>query len=207
MEWAIPKSITTTRLVFSTMMFCGFRSAVHHTFGVRRFQRAADLNHDPHFLLQGEWSAVAQQRVKVAASHELHRDELDVVGFAEIENADDVLVRYLTGQDQFLFEAREDLGLIRQFRTNYFKRNHAVHFAVAGLVDSAHAALAQCLNDFVALAKDGAGGQLSKPRCARGMPCRGRTRAAFPRHHSDGCQRIGYEAGGDFFRRQASVAK
>ncbi len=66
-------------------------------------------------------------------------------------------MRHLTGQDQFLLEAAENLGLIRQFGTNHLQGNHTVHFTVPGLVDRAHAALAQGTDDFVAPAQDHSG--------------------------------------------------
>src|SRR5262249_3815730 len=117
-----------------------FQVAMNHPYGVGGIQSAADLADNSGFLLDRELVFLFHERVEVAALHELHGDELDAVGFAEIENAHDILMRHLTRQDEFLFEARQDLGLIRQFRPNYLNGNHAVHFAVPGLVDSAHPA-------------------------------------------------------------------
>src|SRR5262249_44277721 len=105
------------------------------------FEREADLldNFDRSF--GRELTLLGQQGLEVAALDEFHGDELDAVGFAQIENADHVAVRYLARQDELLLEALQNFRQSGQFGTDHFESHQAVEFTVAGFVYGAHAAL------------------------------------------------------------------
>src|SRR5258708_1464566 len=116
---------------------------MHHALRVRRFESTAHLDRDVHLLLNAYEAALTQERAKIATLHELHRDELDTLRLPQVENPNDIFVRYLARQDQFLFEAAQNFGLVRELRANDLQRDHAIHFAVASLVDRSHTAFAQ----------------------------------------------------------------
>ena len=59
-------------------------------------------------------------------------------------------MRDLVGQQQFLLKTRQDRGVRSQFRPDDFQRDEAIKFAVGGLVNGAHTALAKQLQNLVA---------------------------------------------------------
>ena len=83
----------------------------------------------------------------------LHGDELDAVGLSQIENTDDVLVSDLPREDQFLFETFQDFRIRGHIAANYFEGHLALQLAIAGVIDRAHAALAEHANNLVAFAQ------------------------------------------------------
>jgi hypothetical protein len=95
-----------------------------------------------------ELSSVMQQAAQVAAAHVFHGDELQPARFADIEDADDVLVGDLPRQQQLLREALNDLRMFRQIGPDALESDYAVNVAVMCLVDSAHAAHAEDLKNF-----------------------------------------------------------
>src|SRR5208282_3172770 len=92
----------------------------------------------------------AQYSAQVLAVHVFHADEADALRLTQIENADHVLVRDVAGENELLLEARQNGRIHRQFRTDDLERNQPVKFAVAGLIDGAHAALPEHSHDLVA---------------------------------------------------------
>ncbi len=92
----MPKSITYTRPFASI--------AVDHALDVGGFQGPANLEHDASSLLGCELASFEQQLAEVLPFHEIHGDELDSVGLSKIENANDVFMRDLTRENQFLLE-------------------------------------------------------------------------------------------------------
>ena len=118
---------------------------MNYTFSVGGFQSAANLEHDSGRLLGRKLALFNQQLTEVPALHEVHGDELDSVGLSEIINANDVFMRDLAGENQFLLEAAEDFRIFREFRADELERNNAVEFLVARLVYCAHAALSEQL--------------------------------------------------------------
>ncbi len=121
---------------------------------VRRLQAGADLQHDVDAFRGRELALPQQDGAQVLTLDELHGDELDAVGFVQVVDADDVLVRDLAGQHQFLLEARQDGRIAGKVGTNDLQPDDAFHFHVAGFVDCAHAAHAEHLVDLVAAAED-----------------------------------------------------
>ena len=143
------------------MMFCGFKSRCTTPSVVRRFQGHANLLHHANGLFGGKFSLLGDDIFEVLAFDKLHGDELDAVGLPEIENANHVFVGYLPRENQLLLEAVKNFRIDGKFRANDFQRDEAVHFAVARFIHSAHAALAEELQDFVARSED-------RPGCKRG---------------------------------------
>src|SRR5215469_8460933 len=97
---------------------------------------------------------LSQQVVKALALNVLHSNELDTLGFPEVENPDDVAIRDLPGKNQFLFEALQNIRIIGHFRADYLQGNCASELPVYGLVDGAHAPFPQDLHDLVAVAQN-----------------------------------------------------
>ena len=85
--------------------------AVNHAFGVRGFQGGAQLLGDGHRPAYRQASLAPQQLVQIFALHVGHGDELGSIGLAQVVNAQNVLVGYLAGQQQFLAKALADAGI------------------------------------------------------------------------------------------------
>ena len=73
--------------------------------------------------------------------------------FPDIENADDIPVRHLARKDQLLFEALQNLRMIRHLGPDDFERDFPLQLEVSSLVDGAHAAFAEQLQKFITSAK------------------------------------------------------
>src|ERR1035437_508915 len=114
---------------------------MNDAYGMGCFQGAADLPHDFHRFRWRKYLLLDDQAVQVLALDVLHGDELDSIGIAQVVNADHVLVRDLMGQHKLLLEALKNGGISSQFRTDHFKRDHAIHFAVPRAVNRTHASL------------------------------------------------------------------
>ena len=76
--------------------------------------------------------------VKILTLHARHRNELEAVYFAQIVNPQNVLMRDLAGQQQFLFESLHRAQVPGHFGTDQLERYHAAHLQVPGAVDLAH---------------------------------------------------------------------
>ena len=124
---------------------------------VRRFQRAADLQHDFYRFLRRQLLLLLHQAAQVLTFDKLHGDELHAFGFAQVVDPDYVFVRDPSSQQQFLLEAVDDGLASGQLGPDDFQRHHAIQFAVARLVDRAHPTFAEDLQDFVTLAEHLAG--------------------------------------------------
>ncbi len=127
--------------------------AVDHAFGVRCVERGAGLVDDVGAFFEGEASLLLDQRGEILAFDELHGDELHTIGFAKIENPDDVFLGDFPSEDQLLLEALKNLLVDGEFRADDFQSDEAVEFEVPRFVDGAHAAFAQHLDNFVAFAE------------------------------------------------------
>ena len=120
---------------------------------VRGLQACGDLRwRAPSLVVTGRRSS----RRTVARSDPFdvrHRDVLDAVDLAEVVNADDVLVRDLPRQEQFLLEAPLDVlrgGRIpSHFRPDDLEGDRDLELLVTGLIDSAHAADAELTQDVI----------------------------------------------------------
>ena len=129
--------------------------AVNDALGMGRFQGAGHLPHYTEAFIVGGPSLL-EQGSEVPPLDELHGDELEALGHAQVINADDVLVGDLAGQDQLLLEAREDLGIAGQFGADDLHRQQAVQLAVPGLVDRPHAAFPEHLENLITVGQQAA---------------------------------------------------
>ena len=96
----------------------------------------------------------AQHLRQRLALDERHRQVLDAVDLAEVVNADDVLVRDLARQHELALEARLELLRRRRVRlragANHLDRDGDAELVIERLIDGAHAADAEQLQDRVA---------------------------------------------------------
>ncbi len=65
----------------------------------------------------------------------------------------DVAIRNFAGEKDLLLEALQNIGVAGQFGTDHFQSDGATQFAVFGLVDRAHAAFSDGMQDLVASAQ------------------------------------------------------
>src|SRR6202165_6225309 len=109
------------------------------------FQGAADLPHYFHRFLWLKYLVLGNQAAQVLALDVLHGDELDSIGIAHVVNANHVLVLDLVRENQFLLEAVKYGRISSQFRTDHFKRERAIHFAIPRAVNRTHASFTKTL--------------------------------------------------------------
>ena len=88
--------------------------AVQHAAFVRGGDAGAQLARELDRLVLRDPADASQQRGEVLAVDVLHREEAAAVGFAEVVEADDVLVRDLAGDAQLVVELRELVGVGRR---------------------------------------------------------------------------------------------
>src|SRR5689334_17328948 len=109
------------------------------------------------------------QRRQASSPDVFHADEVQVVGNAEIEDANHVLVGNLAGQNQFLLKSLQDIGISGQVGTNDLERDYPVKLTVPGFVNRTHATVTQQLQDFIPGLQGGAqpGGWMDGGWCFR----------------------------------------
>ncbi len=141
----------------------GLQIAMHDTRFVRRLQPGCDLPHDPERLGHRQLAGIPQHRRQIRALEVRHRDVLDAVDFAEVVNADDVLVRDLPCEQQLLLEPALDrargIPIARRLGTDHFHRDHDVELGVPRLIHGAHPAHAEHADDPIARPEPLPGGQ------------------------------------------------
>src|SRR5207244_6791514 len=87
---------------------------------VRGFKRTADLLHDLDRFLGGELVFLVYEGAEILTLDVLHGDELHPLGFAQVVNANYILVGDLASEEQFLLEAIEDSRIAGQIgQTNF----------------------------------------------------------------------------------------
>jgi hypothetical protein len=124
-----------------------------HPDAVSGVEGLADLSHDLDGFFGRKFLLFAHDGPKIAAIHELHGDELDAAGVAQIIDANDVPVRDLTREQQFLLEAGEYYRIGGQFRLNQFQSYRTVKFPISGSVNRPHSTFAKELQYFVTIPK------------------------------------------------------
>ena len=87
---------------------------MQHAALVRRGDAGAQLPRDLDRFVVRQAADPAEQRGQILAVDVLHRDELAAIGLAEIVEAADVLVRYLTRDPQLVVELREPGCVVRR---------------------------------------------------------------------------------------------
>ena len=95
----MPKSITAALPCCVDHDVLRLQIAVDDAFRVRGFERERDLLHDADNFFVRQLAGVDDEIFEILPLDELHGDELDAVGFAEIENANYVFVGDLAGED------------------------------------------------------------------------------------------------------------
>src|SRR5437660_520670 len=116
-----------------------------NTFGVSSGKSGANLLDDVQSLVGRQLTALAEQAAQVLPNDVFHSDEFNSAGFADIEDANDVLMCYLASKQKFLLKALDYLRIFRKIRTDAFQGDDAINVAVVGFVHRAHAAQAQHL--------------------------------------------------------------
>src|SRR5205814_4010447 len=100
---------------------------------------------------------------EVGALGVVHHHVAHVVDLADVDHADDVGVAQPAGELGLALEPLEDLGVLEDARVEDLDRERAADLDVAGLVHRAHRALAEAVQDLVAmgehLADQAVGGQ------------------------------------------------
>ena len=96
---------------------------------------------------------LTQDRREIRPLDVRHRDVLDAVDLAEVVNADDVAVSDLPCEQQLLFEAPLDVlgrgGVSRDLGANDLQRDRDFQFGVPCLIDGAHPADAELLQNVI----------------------------------------------------------
>ena len=77
--------------------------------------------------------------------------------FAHVVNAQNISVGDFAGENHFLLEALQRIGLAHHAFAHHFDGHHAVEILVVGLVHPAHAALAEHRFDAISRAEIAAG--------------------------------------------------
>ena len=116
-----------------------------------RLQRPADLLRDLDRLLRRQLLFLLHEGAQVLPGDELHGDKLHPFAFAQVVNANHVLMRNLMRQAQFLLEALNDCRVASQIWADHFQRDGTIELPVRSFVNRAHAALAKQLDDLVPL--------------------------------------------------------
>src|SRR3989442_7218404 len=103
----------------------GIQVTVNDAFGVGGSQRLAELSCDRNRTLDGGSPAALEDLMKVLPFNEGHGDEFQAVGFAEVVDAQDVLLRNLAGKQELLFETLLGGWVRREFLSKNLQSNYA----------------------------------------------------------------------------------
>ncbi len=126
----------------------GFQIAVHDTGRVRGRQGIRDLDSVGEGLAEGQ-RLLPDRLVQRLSLDELHRDEVAVAGLRDLVDRDDAGMVQRRGRLRFLQEAAALVVGAGAVGRQELERRGAVQQHVAGLVDHAHAALAQLFEHLV----------------------------------------------------------
>src|SRR5205085_5399894 len=97
----------------------------------------------------GQPPDAAQQRGEVFAIDVFHRQEVQPLGLAYVEDAADVRVRHMARDADFAVKARQGRAVRRQAFGEQLQGDRLRELEVVGAVDFAHAAAAQQADDAV----------------------------------------------------------
>src|SRR4051812_24433440 len=124
---------------------------MYHAFAMRCFECAADLKHDLYDFMNREFSAATRIFVQVLTLDVFHGDEAKAGVFAEVVDANDILVGDLSCNDDLLLEALQHFRACGQISANGFDSDGATQFAIFCFVDRSHPTLPKKLKDLVAI--------------------------------------------------------
>ena len=114
--------------------------------GLEAFRRLAE---DAQEALGRELALLLQDRREVPPVDELHRQELDAVHLAEVEDAQDVGVRDAARELDLALEALQRIGVLGDVGADELQGDVAVELLVVHEIDGAHAAHAEQALDAV----------------------------------------------------------
>ena len=121
---------------------------MHDAGGMGAGQRIGNLDRVTQHVAERH-SLVRDQAGERLSRHVLHRDEPVPVGLADVVDGDDVRVIEAGGRLRFLHEALASVGVPDLVASEHLQGDEAVQPRVPGLVDGAHAPLAQDLDGLV----------------------------------------------------------
>ncbi len=130
---------------------------MNDAFRMRRHEARHDVARDLERSRDGKPSVSPHDRREIGALDVRHRDVLDAVDLAEIMNAHDILVRDLSREQQFPFEAPLHFGrgfkIAGGSRQHDLDRHRDAKLGIPGLIDRPHATLPEQSDDVVAVAE------------------------------------------------------
>src|SRR5581483_9881202 len=125
------------------------------SFRVSGVECPTNLLDDGYGLRRSDLPLSSEKRAQILSLDVLHGDELQAVGFAQVVNANDILMGYMASEDEFLLESLQDARIAGQFRPDHFQCDDTFEFEVPGLVDRTHPAFPQHADDSVAVSDHG----------------------------------------------------
>ena len=112
-------------------------------FGMRGCEGFGDLPREIQNAVHRHLGIVVDDVLQILALDEGHGNETQAADIAHIVNAQDIFVRDLAGENQFLLEALQRVGLSDGAFTHHLDGDRAVQFLVVSFVHAAHSALAE----------------------------------------------------------------
>src|SRR5215469_12185685 len=97
---------------------------------------------------------------KAASLNEGHGDELHSSPFAQVVDAQDMLVGNAAGKQQFLLESLHNVRICHQFGTNDLERHHTIQLKIVGLVNAPHSTFPEFAFNAIAWPKSGTEGKV-----------------------------------------------
>ena len=116
---------------------------MHHAFGVCRGQRFGDLLGEFQNPIHRHLRVVANDVLQILALHVGHGNETQTRNVAHVVDAQNIFVGNFAGENQFLLETLQRVGLPDCAFAHHLDRHRAIEVLVVGLVHPAHAALPQ----------------------------------------------------------------
>src|SRR6267154_668574 len=130
-------------IVFADEDVVRLEVAMDNAFGMRGVESVAHLTGKFKAAVERQRAFLFQDSVEIFTVHESHGDELDAVGFTQVVDAKNILVRNSAGKQEFVFEALNDLRIAGKIRQQDFQRGVAIELTVVDFVDAAHAAFTE----------------------------------------------------------------
>ena len=138
----------------------GLQIAMQDAAVVCRRETGAELACELERLVRWQPADAPQQRREILAVDVLHREEVLAAGFADVVDAAHVRMGDLPREPDFLMEARQPVGAMRDLLRQELERDGLSELQVFSSIDFAHAAAAQQADDAVAAGQHGAGNEL-----------------------------------------------
>ena len=124
---------------------------------VRRRDAGAQLPRDVERFVLRKAPDAAEQRAEILAVHVLHRQKRTAVRFAEVVEADDVLVRHLPRDAQLVVKLGQTRCVARDGLGQELQRHRLIERQILGAIDLAHAAAAEHRDEAISAGNDRAG--------------------------------------------------